>query len=706
MNVTACPSPDLLDAYVTGRLPLPDHEAIDGHLDACPACSGCVEARAALAGATWTHLRPPSTPVPDFDGPAFRDLVARAIDLAAPSPAGPKPGDVLGNYVLVEHLGAGGMGRVFKARHRKMGRLVALKVLAPDLLRSAAARARFQREVEALARLASPHVVAAFDAGEADGHDFLVMEYAEGTDLADLVKAEGPLPVDRALRCVLQAARGLEHAHAAGVVHRDVKPANLLLGPGDVVKVLDLGLARVRQGDDTTDGNLTGSAVVMGTAAYVAPEQALDTHRADGRADVYSLGCCLYYLLTGRPPFEGRTTMEVLLAHRELPFPSVRAVRPDCPPVVDALLRRFAAKRPDDRPATMTAAARELERTLETLGTRPRPGTRWWRPTAAGVVAALAVAFALAALALTMYSPPGTGQSGGTFPDEGSARAVSPPTAPLAELNPIRPGPVEPPPRLPSLVETVLIPKGEFQMGSPDTDPDALPPEKPRHRVVITRPFHLGKTPVTQAQFEEVMGNNPSAFRDGGLFGNLLKGAKTGNHPVDSVGWLDALAFCNRLSKREDLPPYYKIDGTNVKLLGGRGYRLPTEAEWEYAARAGTDTRWSFGDKEDDLAEHAWYERNSGGVTHPVATRKPNPWGLYDTSGNVPQWCWDPYDPTAYRQAKASDPVATKGTTRVQRGGGWNDLAAQTRSASRQSLGEGYTILTHVGLRVARDVEP
>src|SRR5262249_30256371 len=138
-------------------------------------------------------------------------------------------GLVLGNYTLLEPLGAGGMGRVFRAEHRRMKRLVALKILAPELLRSQVARARFQREVEAVARLTSPHIVAAYDADEAQGRDFLVMEYVEGHNLADLVRQQGPLPVRQALEYTLAAARGLEHAHAAGLVHRDIKPANLLV---------------------------------------------------------------------------------------------------------------------------------------------------------------------------------------------------------------------------------------------------------------------------------------------------------------------------------------------------------------------------------------------------------------------------------------------------------------------------------------------
>src|SRR5262249_37853395 len=170
--------------------------------------------------------------------------------------------------------------------------------------------------------------------------------------------------------------------------------------------------------------------------------------------------------------------------------------------------------------------------------------------------------------------------------------------------------------------------------------------------------------------------------------------------------WIDAVNFCNRLSEKHDLEPYYRIEKSAVTVRGGTGYRLPTEAEWEYACRAGSTTRWSSVDDVKELDAHAWHAGNSGDHTHPVGSRKPNAWGLYDMHGNVPEWCGDRYDARYYQQSPASNPGgAGKGSTRVYRGGGWNSLQAQTRSASRQTLGTAYSVLTVVGLRVARDVE-
>ena len=270
---------------------------------------------------------------------------------------------VLGNYLLMEQIGAGGMGQVFKARHKVMNRLVAVKVLPTAMTQDKAAIARFHREVQAAAKLRHINIVAADDADQANGVHFLVMELVEGNDLSALVKKNGPFSIEKAVNCVLQAARGLEFAHKKGVVHRDIKPANLLLDTEGTVKILDMGLARLgADSDDAPQADLTSTGTIMGTVDYMAPEQALDTKAADARADIYALGCSLFFLLTGKSTYEGDTLMKKLLAHREQPIPALRTIRPEVSEQLDVVFRKLVAKKVEDRFQTMTEVIAELER--------------------------------------------------------------------------------------------------------------------------------------------------------------------------------------------------------------------------------------------------------------------------------------------------------------------------------------------------------
>jgi serine/threonine-protein kinase len=268
---------------------------------------------------------------------------------------------VLGQYVLVERLGEGGMGQVFKARHQGLGRVVALKLVRKDRLANPDAVRRFYREIQVAARLCHPNVVQSFDADEVEGVYFYIMEYVQGIDLARLIKKQGPLLAAEACEYIRQAALGLQHAHEHGLVHRDIKPANLLLTtrPGaagrpaePLIKVLDMGLARLHQPQEeheSSGGELTREGVIMGTIDFIAPEQARNAHSVDIRGDLYSLGCTLFFLLTGRAPFTGRNTTEKLLKHQLEPPPSLSEFRTDVSPAVAGVIGRLLAKRPDDR---------------------------------------------------------------------------------------------------------------------------------------------------------------------------------------------------------------------------------------------------------------------------------------------------------------------------------------------------------------------
>jgi serine/threonine-protein kinase len=256
---------------------------------------------------------------------------------------------VLGDYVLLDLLGEGGMGQVFKARHRVMHRIVALKVIRKDRLINESAVNRFHQEIRSAAKLLHPNIIIAHDARTVGDTHFFVMEYVEGTDLARLVREKGPLAAERAGDYIVQAALGLQHAHEQQLIHRDIKPSNLLLSNQGVVKLLDMGLARINLDDGDEHTPLTETGAVMGTPDFMSPEQARDSRAVDIRSDIYSLGCTLYFLLSGQSPVAGGSMLEKLYRHaHEDPMP-VDRVAPGVPCGLALVVRKMLAKRPDDR---------------------------------------------------------------------------------------------------------------------------------------------------------------------------------------------------------------------------------------------------------------------------------------------------------------------------------------------------------------------
>jgi serine/threonine protein kinase len=254
-----------------------------------------------------------------------------------------------GDYVVLDKLGQGGMGTVLLAKHRRMDREVAIKVLPVTVLDSKAAVARFFQEVKVAAQLTHPNIVHAYDAGEHHGFQYLVMEFVPGHDLARVLSELGPIPPMLALDYITQAAAGLQYAHRKGVVHRDIKPSNLLLDDEGMIKILDMGLARIGGGFDDEDSRaLTTTGQMMGTVEYMSPEQAEDTRVADARSDIYSLGCTLYRLITGNGPFTRDTVVKTILAHRDAKIPSIAMGFPE-DPMIENLFQKMIAKNPDDR---------------------------------------------------------------------------------------------------------------------------------------------------------------------------------------------------------------------------------------------------------------------------------------------------------------------------------------------------------------------
>ncbi len=361
MNSTLCPGPEQLRAYVAGKLAEDLSLALDDHLDVCAECQALLVTLGDAEDTLETRLRRAPAAEQYEQEPACREAAMRAKALVpAASPAANHPPDApgdatsswrspagadaplaslgrLGEYELLAKLGEGGMGTVYKARQTRLDKIVALKVLPKERTSDAQARARFEREMKAVGRVSHPNIIQAHDARDIDGTTVLVMEYAEGLDLAEVVRRLGRLGVADACEIVHQAALGLEAVHENGLVHRDIKPSNLMLtagltaGPPEKsrtaadlrmaaigqVKILDLGLARLGA-EQPSSGELTSEGQAMGTADYMAPEQAFDSHTVDIRADIYSLGCTLYKLLAGHAPFSGPeygNAMQKMLAH-------------------------------------------------------------------------------------------------------------------------------------------------------------------------------------------------------------------------------------------------------------------------------------------------------------------------------------------------------------------------------------------------------
>jgi RND family efflux transporter MFP subunit len=385
MLVATCPTHEELLDYAVGKLSEEAADALAGHLDSC---ANCQAELAALPDADDTlvgRLRGPLPSDPILDEPECSRAVAQARAIAKGDADTTNLPRLLGEYQLTAKLGSGGMGTVYKALHTKLGRVVAVKVLTHGRTHDPAAVARFEREMQAVGQLDHRHIVRAHDAREIDGTPILVMEYLDGLDLGEIVrrvsagvpalagvwkspaKAGTPAParglsVPDAAELARQTAVGLQTIHEHGLVHRDIKPSNLMLTADGEVKILDLGLARLRP-DAPTAEEMTATGQGMGTADYMAPEQASDSRGVDIRADIYSLGCTLYKLLTRRAPFSGpeyRTALEKMNAHIHTSPPPIRDLASAVPQGLATVVNRMLAKNPAERFSTPAEVAQAL----------------------------------------------------------------------------------------------------------------------------------------------------------------------------------------------------------------------------------------------------------------------------------------------------------------------------------------------------------
>ena len=544
----------------------------------------------------------------------------------------------LRDYLLETMIGEGGMAEVWRARHVHLDKDVAIKIMAKHLVGDAKFEARFLQEAKAMARLQHPHIVGATDFFIEQGAYCLVMPYLGGGSLADLLDSRLPLEIAQALSIAVQILSALDHAHQNGIIHRDVKPSNILLDQTGQAFLADFGIALLMGEDRKTK---TGTAI--GTPHYMSPEQIMRPKTMDHRSDVYSFGCVLFEMLTGRPPFDateedGDTDLLVKTAHLQSAPPTPRSLNPRLPVAVEATLLKALAKDPAHRFLGCAAFATALE---AALGAAPQKGMVVSTPTAAARPVAepnapapkrprwrwAAVAGAVVVGGLIIATLMG-GNSGGTF------------------TNTIG-------------MSMVAIPGGSFAMGSTESGD-----EQPVHTVQIPKAFHMASTEVTQGQWEAVMGTRPWAGRE-----FVQSGA---NYPAVYVSWEDAQDFCRKLSAQE-----------------GKPYRLPSEAEWENAARAGGQGKWCFGNDEGSLGTYAWFDKNAWAIgekyAHLVGTKQANAFGLHDMHGNVWEWCEDTWhDSYAGAPSDGSAWVINGNQAdRVYRGGSFTFYATNTRSALR-----------------------
>jgi serine/threonine protein kinase len=613
---------------------------------------------------------------------------------------------VLGNYVVLDRIGAGGMGQVFKAWHRRMQRVVALKTLPNEAAAGEDSIARFRREILSAAQLSHPNIVAAYDADVAAGVHFLVMEYVAGQNLADFVRQHGPRPVAQAVKYILDAARGLAYAHSRGIIHRDVKPSNLIVNEADVVKVLDLGLARPTSG--LAGAELTSPGDVVGTLEYMAPEQAAGSAAVDSRADIYGLGCTLYRLVTGELPYRGGSPIALIAAHREQKIPSLRATRDDVPRSLDAVFKRMVAKEAAERYASMDEVIEALEKlriTDRTRSARPyadRPAVLTppisstsgddiaLAPTASGplpqanhgassnlastspaakpVAARPVISPALALLTLLAALAGLTSLSWFDSTDNGGRTSTGEPQQGATDYS----------------SASAWQRSCAESLGVPVTLTNSLgmrfvliPPDESRRGTVeaVGVPFYFATCELTVAQYRQFL-----AATGGGGGRTTIRGAtrtsgdahvtltrQGDRHAAIDLTADDAERYCLWLSERERA-----------------NYRLPTDVEFAHACRAGSAGVLWFDPNSCEPSRFAWYQASSGNRTHQVGLLEANPLGLHDLLGNAPEWC-------RLMNTKTANKLSAPPTSHALVGGSWLSPIDELTSSQSGALSPART---------------
>jgi formylglycine-generating enzyme required for sulfatase activity/serine/threonine protein kinase len=756
------PPEHVLTAYALGKLDDSSAKAVSQHLGRCVACRKRV---AELPADSFVdrirQAQARDRPVVEQSQEHCSQILG-ATDADIPPPSNTLPPGLADHpdYEIRRELGRGGMGVVYLAHNQLMGRDEVLKVIGQKITERAEVLERFLREIRAVARLRHPNIVTAYHATRIGANLVFAMEYVEGLDLARMVKANGPLPVSHACYYVHQAAIGLQHAHEEGLIHRDIKPGNLMLAQRKdkvAIKILDFGLAKASR-EGKIDNQLTSEGQTLGTPDYIAPEQITDATHADIRADIYSLGGTLYHLLCGRPPFQAGSLYDLYQAHMSRDADPPNFVRPEVPVELGSLVAKMMAKDPARRFQTPgevaqalipffrrgavadfaagaelsrvkfprdesgdnafggrspeqqpvqgypSASMRSIERpsqkpqaelegraapqkeeqpTQTAIPAATRRGRRRW--VVPGIIAgSMSCILALGLIIAGVRHNRRLDTLHGTTTDRLVASTDGWAGAHPGDVKVVRFSDVE--------VRFRWCPAGSFTMGSDPSEPYRAPDED-QASVTLTHGFWLQETEVTQALWKVVLSGitpAPPSERGWNAKPDWNEKGTAADLPAYNVTHPQAVKFCELVSDR--------LRGTG-QLPNGMAVVLPSEAQWEYAARAGTPTRFSFGDDEGLVGDHAWCVANSGDKPHPVAGREPNPWGLHDMAGNVWEWCADHASATLIG---GTDPLVFSGVSDswISRGGAWNDGPGNCRPAFRGQRTP-YRQPVHMGFRMA-----
>ena len=575
-----------------------------------------------------------------------------------------------GRYVQLGTPKPGGMGLVFQAQDTVLQRVVAIKRILPERVGDAEALSRFRLEAQSQARLWDiPGIVPLLTYDQDSLGPYLVLQWIEGQSLAERQDYRVQVLDWRvAAEYFRQVCGALYQAHQRQLYHRDLKPANILIDRSDRAWVCDFGL--VRRGSVQASISPTNSNAFMGTVQFMSPEQERDPRLADARSDIWSLGATLHYLVTGRSA-KGMRAERIPAELREVILQATEEEAADRFADMQVFQQALAAVLAPAAPAAVKVVPAE-SKAAAPAAKAAAPVVKAAAPEAKGEAAK-----AVSAPQVTAPAAPAAARkaavavSGGATPLQAPFDARTAKAAQTAWATALR----QPEELVNSVGQRLrLIPPGTFQMGSPNGVGDD--DERPQHAVTLTRALWVCVHPVTQGQWQSVMKTTPWQGQ------SLVKSGS--DVAATYVTWNDATEYCRVLSERE-----------------GRRYRLLTEAEWEYACRAGTTTQWSFGDDESQLKEYAWYSGNSALHAESVGQKRANAFGLFDMHGNVREWCSDWYG--SYGKSAEVDPAGpASGSSRVVRGGGWDDEPSNVRAGYRGHYDPAIRYL-HVGFRVCSD---